>query len=143
MRLEEVDEVMGNELAAYDHPWTAGIFQDCLRVGYCCWVCAMGGEPVGHGVLSVAAGEAHLLNLCVHPQWQGHGLGRRLLHRFLRLAAKHHADTVFLEVRVSNKAAIALYESEGFNEIGARRNYYPTDIGSEDAIVFAKTLVRN
>lgn len=141
MRLTEVAEVMAVERAAYTHPWTEGIFLDCLRVGYCCWVCSLDEQLVGHGVLSVAAGEAHLLNLCVHPHSQRRGLGRRLLHRLLRLAAEHQADTVFLEVRVSNRAAIALYRSEGFNEVGLRRDYYPSPAGREDAVVFAKTLL--
>ena len=140
MRLAEVAEVMQVERAAYSHPWTEGIFLDCLRVGYCCWVCALDERPVAHGVLSVAAGEAHLLNICVHPDWQGRGVGRRLLHRLLRLAAEHQADTVFLEVRVSNRAAIALYRTAGFNEVGLRRDYYPAPTGREDAIVFARTL---
>jgi ribosomal-protein-alanine N-acetyltransferase len=142
MRLEEVTEVMRVERAAYTHPWTEGIFLDCLRVGYCCWVGELDGELAGHGVLSVAVGEAHLLNLCVHPDLQGHGVGRRLLTRLVRLAAEHQADTVFLEVRVSNKVAIALYESEGFNEVGVRRGYYPCTTGREDAVVFAKSLAR-
>jgi ribosomal-protein-alanine N-acetyltransferase len=141
MRLDEVAEVMHVERAAYIHPWTEGIFLDCLRVGYCCWVCELGGELAGHGVLSVAAGEAHLLNLCVHPHWQRSGVGRRLLKRLLRLAAEHQADTVFLEVRVSNRPAIALYESEGFIEVGLRRGYYPCTAGREDAAIFAKALV--
>ena len=96
---------------------------------------------VGHGVLSVAVGEAHILNVCVHPDWQGRGFGRRILERMLRLAREHEADTAFLEVRVSNTVAQRLYESAGFNEIGLRRGYYPSDNGREDAVVYAKALL--
>jgi ribosomal-protein-alanine N-acetyltransferase len=92
-------------------------------------------------VLSVAVGEAHVLNVCVHPDWQGRGLGRRILDRLLRLAREHEADTAFLEVRASNTVAQRLYESAGFNEIGVRRGYYPARVGREDAVVYAKTLI--
>jgi len=140
MQEQDLDAVVSVEQAAYTHPWSLGIFRDCLRVGYCCWVGELGGAVIGHGVLSVAVGEAHLLNLCVHPEWQGRGLGRKLLRRMLRLARDHRADTAFLEVRVSNGVAQALYESSGFNEVGRRRGYYPARQGREDAIVYAKAL---
>ena len=91
--------------------------------------------------MSIALGEAHLLNLCIHPDQQRQGTGRRLLHRMLRVASERQADTVFLEVRASNTAARALYEDEGFGEIGQRRDYYPADSGREDAIVYAKALL--
>ena len=137
----DVPEVLAVERAGYPHPWTEGIFRDCLRAGYCCWVLEVEGRMVGHGVLSVAVGEAHVLNICVRPDWQGRGLGRRILERMLRLARQHEADTAFLEVRVSNTVAQRLYESAGFNEIGLRRGYYPADNGREDAVVYAKALI--
>jgi ribosomal-protein-alanine N-acetyltransferase len=134
--------VAGIERSAYTHPWSEGILRDCLKVGYHCWVCERGGDLVGHAVMSVAVGEAHLLNLCIDPGWQGRGLGRRMLRRMLRVAGEKDADTLFLEVRESNLGARGLYESEGFNEIGRRRDYYPTFTGREDAIVYAKALLR-
>ena len=137
----DVPEVLAVERAGYPHPWTEGIFRDCLRAGYCCWVLQVEDRMVGHGVLSVAVGEAHILNVCVHPDWQGRGFGRRILERMLRLAREHEADTAFLEVRVSNTVAQRLYESAGFNEIGLRRGYYPSDNGREDAVVYAKALL--
>jgi ribosomal-protein-alanine N-acetyltransferase len=137
----DVEDVLAVERAAYPYPWTEGILRDCLRAGYCCWVLELDDELIGHGVLSVAVGEAHILNLCVHPDWQGRGLGKHLLHRLLRLAKEHGADTAFLEVRVSNVVARHLYEAEGFNEIGQRRGYYPAHGGREDALVFAKALL--
>jgi ribosomal-protein-alanine N-acetyltransferase len=142
MREEDLSQVLVVELAAYDHPWSEGIFLDCLRAGYCCWLGTVAGQVVGHGVMAVAAGESHLLNICVHPRWQGFGFGRLTLRFLLDIARRHRADTAFLEVRASNRAAIALYQSEGFNEIGQRRGYYPKGVGGrEDALVFAKGLV--
>ncbi|MBB5014490.1 ribosomal protein S18-alanine N-acetyltransferase [Rehaibacterium terrae] len=141
MREAEIELVAAIERRAYEFPWTAGIFRDCLRAGYECWVLALDGMPVGYGILSAAAGEAHVLNVCVAPEHQGRGLGRRLLHRLLELARWHRVERVFLEVRPSNPVAIGLYERAGFNEIGRRPNYYPAKGGREDAIVMAMELL--
>ena len=141
MRAEDLDAVVAVERRAYDHPWTHGIFQDCLTAGYCCWLSYQDAEVAGYGVMSVAVGEAHILNLCVHPQRQGQGLGRWMLGQLLALARRHHAETAFLEVRVSNQAALHLYRSLGFNEIGLRKNYYPAaGHGREDALMLALEL---
>lgn len=140
MRDQDVEAVLVSERAAYEFPWSAVIFSDCLRVGYNCWIVEVGRLVVGHGIMSIGAGECHVLNLCVHPKWQGMGLGRRLLRRLLALARTKGADTAFLEVRVSNRLARALYASEGFCEIGERRGYYPARNGREDAVVLARAL---
>jgi ribosomal-protein-alanine N-acetyltransferase len=137
----DIDAVMRIELEAYPFPWTTTIFRDCLRAGYACWVLDAGGELMGYGVLSAAAGEAHVLNVCVAPRRQGEGHGRRLMRRLIDLARWHRAERIFLEVRPSNPNAIALYESLGFNEIARRANYYPAKAGREDAIVMALELL--
>ncbi len=140
MREADVDEVMEVETRAYPYPWTHGIFHDCLRVGYGCWVCVPEEKIIGHGVMSVVAGECHILNVCLHPDWQHRGLGRRLVNSLLVIARKRQADTAFLEVRESNLNALALYRSMGFNEIGIRRGYYPADNGRENAQILALHL---
>jgi len=136
----DLAEVLAIELRAYDFPWNFGIFRECLRAGYSCWVLAHGAEIVGFGVLTVAAGEAHLLNLCVDPAYHGHGHGRRLLLRLIDLSRWHRVERIFLEVRPSNAAAIALYRDIGFADIGSRPNYYPARNGREDARVMALKL---
>jgi ribosomal-protein-alanine N-acetyltransferase len=141
MSTADLPAVVAVETRAYSHPWSEGILRDCLRVGYSCWVCEIDGETVGHAVMSVAMGEAHLLNICVRPDWQGRGVGRRLLKRIFRIARESEVDTMFLEVRASNNCARGLYESEGFGEIGRRRDYYPDQEGREDALVYAKALL--
>jgi len=136
--LAEVVQVEGR---AYEFPWTITIFKDCVRAGYGCFVLATRAEIIGYFVLSVAANEAHVLNVCVDPSEQGHGYGRRLMKRLLDLARWHRAERVFLEVRPSNPRAIALYHDIGFNEIGRRPRYYPAKNGREDALVMAIELV--
>lgn len=149
-RMTEVDltEVLRVECEAYAVPWTEGILRDCLRAGYCCLVADRAGQLIGHAVMSVAAGECHILNLCVAPIHQGRGLGRRMLRRVLALARQREADTAFLEVRASNKGAIRLYQAEGFDEIGLRKGYYPSADPNacpsrdnrEDAVLMARAL---
>ena len=140
MTREDLPFVMQVERQAYEFPWTEGIFRDCLRVGYCCRVLEDDGHLVGHGVMAVTAGECHLLNICVHPRYQRRGLGRRMLSHLLDVARHGQAQVALLEVRRSNKAAYALYYTLGFNEIGVRKNYYPTRHGREDALVLACDL---
>jgi ribosomal-protein-alanine N-acetyltransferase len=140
MTVNDLASVMSVELRAYPHPWTEGIFRDCIRVGYQCWVAETGGQLVGYAVMSVAVGEAHVLNICIDPDRQGEGLGRRLLRRMLRVASDNQADTAYLEVRESNHVAQRLYLSLGFVEVGRRRAYYPAGEVREDALVYAKTL---
>ena len=141
MRDDDLDAVMAIEQRAYPFPWTHGIFRDCLRAGYPSWVLHDEGSIVGYGVISIAAEEAHVLNVCIDPHWQGRGHGRRLLRALLKLARGHGARRMYLEVRPSNPGAMALYHDEGFNEIGRRPRYYPATHGREDAIVMAKELL--
>ncbi len=140
MRYSVVDMVVQNEAAAYDHPWTKRIVIDCLRAGYQCWVLANKQKIVAHGVMSVAIGECHLLTLCVHPEFQRHGYGRKIFNLLLDRAYKLDASECFLEVRASNEGAITLYRSIGFTVIGERKNYYPGLEGREDALIMSRSL---
>ena len=140
MQEADLDEVLEIERASYPYPWTRTIFMDCLHAGYSCWVFGRRGVIEGYGVLSVAAGESHLLNICVRKESRKQGLGQKMLTHLTAIARRHDAEVLFLEVRVSNKVARRLYEFSGFNELGTRRDYYPTDNGREDALIFARTL---
>ena len=142
MESADVNAVMAIERRTYDFPWTDGIFRDCIKAGYHCLVFALDNLVIGYGVMSVVVpvGEAHVLNVSIEPRMQSRGLGRRMMKRMLSLAAEKGADSVFLEVRPSNRAALDLYRSLGFNELGTRRGYYPTANGREDAILFGITV---
>ncbi|RVU81783.1 ribosomal-protein-alanine N-acetyltransferase [Leucothrix sargassi] len=139
----DVPAVMVVELLAYPHPWEAQVMRQCLQNShYYGWVFELDKRIKGYFFLSVIAGEMHILNLCVHPELQGKGWGRELLKRTFDLAVnEYQANMCFLEVRPSNTAALRLYESEGFNEIGMRKNYYPATQGREDALVMAKSII--
>jgi ribosomal-protein-alanine N-acetyltransferase len=137
MSVADLDEVLRIETRAYAFPWTRGIFSDCINGGHECRVACLGGEIVGHAVVSAAAGEAHLLNVCIMRERQGGGLGREFVHHLIDRASVRGAQVMFLEVRPSNRTAIALYESLGFVQIGTRKDYYPGEHGREDALVLA------
>ena len=141
MRETDLPAVMAIEQRAYVFPWTQGVFRDCLLANHPSWVLVEDGHIIGYAVLSVAADEAHVLNLCTSPDMQGRGHGRRLLRALLQLARGRGAHRVFLEVRPSNAPAISLYHDEGFNEIGRRPRYYPARDGREDALVMALELL--
>ncbi len=141
MTEEDLSAVMFGEMAAYTHPWTEKIFRDCLdNRHYSCWVLELNRQIAGHVVISAAVGEAHILNLCVYPQNQRQGWGRKMLNEAEWIAKQHKAETCFLEVRPSNVVGITLYQTMGYNEVGLRKNYYPADQGREDAIIMAKAL---
>ncbi len=140
MREQDLPAVLEVERAAYEFPWTLGIFRDCLAFGYTCRVYQNARGLIGHGIMSVGAGECHMLNICVHPAYQRRGLGVHMVRHLMDLARAQKARSALLEVRASNYAAYRLYTGIGFNEIGIRKGYYPARHGREDAIILACEL---
>jgi ribosomal-protein-alanine N-acetyltransferase len=140
MSARDLVRVLEIERQAYPFPWNEEIFRDCLRVGYVGLVGELTALVKAYAVMSVIVDEAHILNLCVEPGWQGRGHGRSLLLQLMERARQAQVKHLYLEVRPSNPAAMALYQSCGFNEIGVRRGYYPAQRGREDAVILAKTL---
>jgi ribosomal-protein-alanine N-acetyltransferase len=137
----DVRSVVALERAAYQFPWSEGIFRDCLRVGYCCRIVDVADEVVGYGILSMGAGEAHILNICVREDLRCRGIGRRLLEYLLERSRDAGMREAFLEVRPTNLSAIRLYQSLGFEQIGVRRGYYQAANGREDAAVLRRDLL--
>jgi [ribosomal protein S18]-alanine N-acetyltransferase len=142
MRGADVGEVVAIERASYQFPWSEGIFRDCLRVGYICRVVSVDRQVIGYGVMSVGAGEAHVLNLCVAEAFRCRGAGRKVLLCLLERAHAAGMTEAFLEVRPSNTTAIRLYQSIGFEQVGTRRGYYQALNGREDAAVLKLSLRR-
>ncbi len=136
----DLEQVLAIERAGHPYPWSEGIFRDCLRVGYLCRLWSVGNAIRVYGIMSVAVGEAHIFNVCVHPDHRRQGWGRQMMRALLEDARRRGAHTAFLEVRPSNQAAIQLYRGLGFNEVGMRPDYYPAPEGREDALVMARVL---
>lgn len=140
MTLADLDRVMRVEEEVYDFPWTRRIFGDCIRVGYLCWMAFNDEDAVGHAVISVTADESHMLNLSIARAHQRRGYGRQFIEFLVGEARERNAETMLLEVRPSNIAAINCYNAAGFNEVGSRKDYYPAPDGREDALLFARQL---
>jgi len=129
------------ERRSYEFPWSHGVFRDCLLAGYRSIVLIRQERVAGYSILSVAAGEAHILNLCVDPEFRSLGYGERLLDEILFRARSASVREIFLEVRPSNKMALTLYRKKGFYQVANRPAYYQSHEGREDAAVLAKKLV--
>jgi ribosomal-protein-alanine N-acetyltransferase len=141
MTLGDVERVMKVEQEVYEFPWTERIFSDCIRVGYYCWLALQRQNIVGHAVISVTSGESHMLNLSIANEYQRRGFGKQFIEFLVKEAEAKQAQTMLLEVRPSNTAAINCYNAAGFNEIGSRKDYYPAPEGREDALLFARHIV--
>lgn len=141
MNHDDVSMVSDIERRSYEFPWSHGVFRDCLLAGYQNIVLVRDQTVAGYGVLSIAAGEAHILNICVDPDYRSHGYGEKLLDELLFRARAAAVRTIFLEVRPSNERAIALYRKKGFHKVANRPAYYQANEGREDAAVLAKKLV--
>ena len=140
MLVDHLSRVIELESAAYDFPWSRGVFVDCLRAGYSCHLLWNGDQLLGYSLVAIAAGEAHLLNICVDPTEHRRGHASCFLNVILGIAADLGADTVYLEVRPSNRGALGLYRKFGFSRIGVRKNYYRALKGREDAIVLSRDI---
>ena len=140
---DDLSMVSDIERRSYEFPWSHGVFRDCLLAGYQNIVLLRGDVVAGYGVLSVAAGEAHILNVCVDPAHRSHGYGESLLDEMLFRARSASVRQVFLEVRPSNEAALGLYRKKGFRKVAERPAYYQAHDGREDAAVLSKKLVND
>jgi ribosomal-protein-alanine N-acetyltransferase len=140
MQYGDVPAIVAIEADTYAFPWTATIFRDCLLAGYTSLVLEHAGGLQGYAIMSLAAAEAHLLNLCVAGHLRCRGFGRQLLHQLLGQARSARAERIYLEVRPTNQAALEMYRQAGFAELGIRRNYYRSLAGREDAMVLVRRL---
>lgn len=140
MRADDLHDVSAIERRSYEFPWSHGVFRDCLLAGYQCVVLEREDSIAGYGILSVAAGEAHILNICVSPSFRSMGYGERLLDEVLLRARTAAVREIFLEVRPSNTNALGLYRKKGFHTVAKRPAYYQAAHGREDAEVLVKKL---
>jgi len=140
MVLDDIPFILPIELSAYPFPWTEDILQNCVKLGYECWVVIFDNTIIGYSVMLIAVDECHILNLCINPTQQQRGYGKALLQHILTIAKQKSVQRCLLEVRPSNIAAYQLYLQQGFELIGIRKAYYPAKDGREDALVLQLVL---
>ena len=143
MLVDDLSAVIAIEQQGYDFPWSINLFEQNIKSTKYCVVAEINNQIVGYAILSYVVGEAELLNICIDPTQQGKGYAKALLEHLIEHAVEKDNHEMYLEVRVSNTAAIHIYEQAGFNEIGLRKNYYPTKAGKEDAMLMALPLFKD
>ncbi|WED44103.1 ribosomal protein S18-alanine N-acetyltransferase [Legionella cardiaca] len=147
MQQRDIDNVYTIEKSSHRAPWSRDILSDCILVGYDCRVLeimtASGKELVGYIICRNSFNVCHILNLCVTVSEQGKGYGQKLLEAVLNSLANSDSDTVILEVRPSNKAALKLYQKFGFYKDLIKKGYYKDENGEEDAILLKKIIPHN
>ena len=137
MRENDLESVYQVEKQAHIQPWSLKVLSECFHSDYLCFVATNGIPVCGHIILSTILDESHLLNVCVSLEHQGNGVGYNLICEGIAQVSQVGAKKMFLEVRRSNIAAIGLYKSLGFLEVGVREDYYRNSRFKEDALVFA------
>ena len=155
MTVADLDSVLAIESVSHIHPWTKGNFSDSLAAGHWAYCVrpqlsdAVKGSFLdpeilwAYCILFPAVDELHLLNITVSPKLRRLGIGIKMMHAIEGVAAQQNMPRIILEVRPTNKSALQLYQSLGYEQIGLRKNYYPVDITSglrEDALVLAKSI---
>lgn len=133
--------ILAIEEEVHVSPWSMETFEACFEAGFDGWALEIDGEVSGFIIISVRAGECHILNICVSRKHQYQGWGRQLMEQALTYARRQGIGIAYLEVRRSNQHAINLYKKMNFLAVGERKDYYPGPAGQEDALIFAKSLV--
>ncbi|MEO1752152.1 ribosomal protein S18-alanine N-acetyltransferase [Thiofaba sp. EF100] len=140
-RASDIGPIAAIERQAYPFPWPEGVLLDCFEAGHHGWVAGeRGGRVAAYAIVQPIIDEAHLLNICTAPDWQGQGVGRGMLRWVMSACRELGMQRMLLEVRASNLPALHLYRSEGFTEDGVRKGYYPASGGREDAILMSRFL---
>lgn len=140
MTMDDLDQVMVLENKCFSVPWQAEAFQNEIQKNMLAHYTVLeeDGQIIGYGGVWYIMDEGHITNIAIHPDFRKRGLGKRLVGEMMLQAAKKQIRQMTLEVRVSNIAAISLYESMGFESAGVRPNYYSDN--HEDALIMWVSL---
>ena len=138
--LDCVEELAAIEKEAHFSPWAKISFIEALQANDTVKKFILDNEVVGYFVAKIVQDQCELLNLTVKKSMQSKGIGTLILLQLKELCMALNIKYIFLEVRRSNATAIKLYEQNGFNETGIRKNYYKTVTGMEDAILMGLSL---
>ena len=140
LRSADLSDVALIEGSSYKFPWSKRIFLDCMAAGYKCRVVEVDARIAGYCIVASAPDEIHILNICIGADFRRSGCATRLIENEIEEAEANKVESIYLEVRVSNLAAINLYTRLGFKQVGRRRDYYPTEGGREDAFIYSLAL---
>lgn len=130
-----------------DNPWPLSAVSDCVdKPDYYLRLCCHQSQAIGLCIANRVGPECNLLYIAVAPPQRQHGVGAALLDDLLNFCRKQNLESIFLEVRESNRAAIALYQRAGFVQVGLREHYYPAPISKaserEHALIFSLAIAQ-
>lgn len=140
MMTADVHAVYAIECRSHIKPWSKQILRDCVTAGHECYLLFYHDRLIGYVIWQLIVDECHILNLCIDLQSQHQGHGTYLLNHTISQAQTNACYSVYLEVRESNHAAIALYKNNGFTQIGVRKQYYKNKDSAENALIFKLLL---
>ena len=140
MNADHLEDLEKLERICFSRPWSRKMLAEELENQCAAFLVAQDGvtgQVVGYAGLLVMADEGYITNVAVFPEYRRQGVAAKLISVFENFARGNKLAFLTLEVRPSNTAAIALYKSFGFEEVGRRKNYY--DLPKEDALILTKT----
>ena len=140
----KIDQLFALDQQCFPDHWSKSQWQTYLSKAdrFPCFTLFNGEEPIGFALYQTLFDEVELLRIGVVPDRRGQGWAAKMLADQLEQFAGDGVNRVILEVRVSNEAAIRLYQSVGFTTDGLRKHYYPLigQEGREDAILMSRPV---
>lgn len=128
------------ERLCFSEPWSESAMGDLATPPYVAFSAVEDGRLVGYVGMLCCFGEGNIVNVATHPDYRRRGYAGKLLDRIIDYSIERgDMELLFLEVRESNDAAISLYRSKGFSEVGRRPKFYTKPI--ETAIIMAKPII--
>lgn len=125
---------------AQPRPWSLATFEDCTTDPYVGLAASIDGSVVGYAVMLFVLDEATLMDIAVDQAYRGQGIANALMDDVIAMCENKHMSSLWLEVRVNNPVAIALYEKYQFEAVETRKNYYETHAGKVDALIMKRDV---
>ena len=142
MNADHLEELERLEKICFSRPWSRKMLAEELENQCAAFLVAedpANGAVLGYAGVLVMADEGYITNVAVFPEYRRQGIAAQIIKVFCDFAQGNHLAFLTLEVRPTNKAAIELYRSFGFEEVGRRKNYY--DLPKEDALILTRYFV--
>lgn len=135
---DNISDIAAIEKLSFSTPWSENAIEESMNESTSFYIAILNDIVVGYIGISKVAGEGYVTNIAVLPQYRRLGIGKKILEYVID-NSKDELEFISLEVRVSNNAAISLYESFGFERVGLRKRFYTNP--TEDAIIMTKNFI--
>ena len=140
LKKEFIPEIAQIEKLCFSDPWSEEGLEKLLEDGYVCLLALVDGVVAGYVGMYFVLDEGNIINVATHPSYRRCGLAKALLKRLDEVSFELNLRELYLEVRLGNESAKALYASDGWEVIGMRKNFYSRP--TEDAVLMKKELLK-